>query len=90
MVINFLVLMTRLFSSSFVQSNTSAPYPIIPSDDAFISAITFPLFNCDLSNFFTLLMYSLYTFSFISLSMIESNYKTPKYWYLSTISHTNY
>ena len=78
MVINFLVLMSILFNSSFVQSNTPAPYLIITTAHAFIPAITFLQFNCDLSNFFTLLMYLLFTFSSISLFMMESDYNTPK------------
>ena len=51
---------------------------------AFIPAIIFPLFNCDLSDFFALLMYLLFTFSFISLFIMESICNTPKYLYLLT------
>ena len=86
MVINFLVLKSILFNSSFVQSNTPATYLIIPTAHAFIPAITFPPFSCDLSNFFALLMYTLFTFSFISLSMMEPNYNTPRYLYLSRLT----
>ena len=81
MVINFLVLTSVIFNSSFVQSNTLAPYLVIPTTHTFTPAITFPAFNCTLSNFFTLLMYSLFTFSFISLFMMESNCNTSKYLY---------
>ena len=82
MVINFLVLIPILFNSSFVQSNTPAPYLIIPTAHAFIPAITFPLFNCYLSNFSTLLMNSLFSFSSISLFKIEFNGNLPKYFFL--------
>ena len=61
-VINFQVLITLLFNSCFVQSNIQAPYLIIPTSHAFIPAMTFPQFNTELSNFSTLLMYSLFTF----------------------------
>ena len=59
MVIDFLVLMIIVFNSSFIQSNTPAPYLIMPIVYAFIPAVTFRFFNFDLSNFFTLQVYSL-------------------------------
>ena len=84
MVIIFLDVMSILFSPLFVQSNTPAQYLIIIlTTRAFIPAITFPSFNCGLSNFFTLLTYSLFTFSFIFLFMMESNCNTPKNLYPS-------
>ena len=73
MVIDLLVLMLILSNSSFLQCNTPAPYLIIPTTNAFIPAITFAPFSCDLIKFFTLLMYSLFTFSFISLFMMRSD-----------------
>ena len=66
-VINFLVLMSILFNFSFVQSNTPAPYLIITNAHGFIPAIKFSPCNCDLSSFFTLLMYSLSAWYFNSL-----------------------
>ena len=68
---------------SFAESNTQAPYLIILIFHAFIPAVTFLPFNFDLRNFFTLLMYSLFTLSFISIFMIESNCNIPKYLYPS-------
>ena len=79
MVIDFLVLMSIVFNSSFIQSNTPALYLLIPTVHAFIPAITFPQFNFDLSNFFTLQVYSLFIFF---LFMMGSNCSTPKYLYL--------
>ena len=65
--------MSIFFNFSFIQPNSPAPYLITPTSHAFIPAITFPPFTCDLRNFFAPLMYSLFTFFFISLFMMESN-----------------
>ena len=76
--------MSILLHSSFVQSST--PYLKIPTAHAIIPVITFPPFNCSLSSFFTLLMYLLFTFSFISLFMMESNCDTLKCLYPSRLT----
>ena len=52
---------------------------------AFILAITFAPFSCDLSKFFTLI-YSLFAFSFISLPVMKSMCNTPKYLYLPRLT----
>ena len=73
----------RLYNLPTFPFRCRLQYLIISTAHAFVLAITFPPWNCDLSNFFTLLMYSFFS---ISLFMMESNCNTSKYLYLSRLA----
>ena len=64
-------LISILYNSSFLQSNTAAPFLIIPNPHGLM---------------LSLLMYSLFTFSFISLFMMEYSCNILKYLYRSKLT----